>query len=114
VILSALSVALGSSVKSDYQKDFDFSRLRTFNFKTERASNDRTSQEERLAPAVTWVGQAGQAPLPDLFIPLTSLFSADFTYLGLKNWWGSFRKKPHRAYLKQCVVIFVAEPTSLF
>ena len=40
VILSALSVALGSSVKSDYQKDFDFSRLRTFNFKTERASND--------------------------------------------------------------------------
>src|SRR5215217_423281 len=40
VILSALSVALGSSVKSDYQKDFDFSRLRTFNFKTERAGND--------------------------------------------------------------------------
>lgn len=40
VILSALTVALGASVKSDYQKDFDFSQLRTFSFKTERASND--------------------------------------------------------------------------
>src|SRR6185503_7164955 len=40
VILSALTVAFGSSVKSDYQKDFDFSRLRTFNFKTDRTSND--------------------------------------------------------------------------
>ncbi|HET6974987.1 MAG TPA: DUF4136 domain-containing protein [Pyrinomonadaceae bacterium] len=40
VILSALTVALGASVKSDYQKDFDFSQLRTFTFKTERANND--------------------------------------------------------------------------
>src|ERR1044072_117387 len=40
VILSALTVTLGSSVKSDYQKNFDFSRLRTFNFKTDRAGND--------------------------------------------------------------------------
>ena len=40
VILSALTVALGASVKSDYQKSYDFSRLRTFNFRTERANND--------------------------------------------------------------------------
>lgn len=40
VMLSALTVALGASVKSDYQKGYDFSRLRTFNFKTERANED--------------------------------------------------------------------------
>src|SRR6185369_9362529 len=27
----------------------------------------RTSQEEGLAPAVTWMDERGQAPLPDLF-----------------------------------------------
>ena len=40
VILSALTVALGASVKSDYQKSYDFGRLRTFSFRTERANND--------------------------------------------------------------------------
>lgn len=34
------TAAFGASVKSDYQKDFDFRQLRTFAFKTERASND--------------------------------------------------------------------------
>jgi len=39
IILLALTSAL-ASVKSDYQKDYDFGRLRTFNFKTDRADND--------------------------------------------------------------------------
>jgi hypothetical protein len=39
VMLLALMSAL-ASVKSDYQKDYDFGRLRTFTFKTERANND--------------------------------------------------------------------------
>ncbi len=38
---AALPVAFGASIKSDYQKDFDFSRLHTFSFKTERDSGDR-------------------------------------------------------------------------
>ena len=37
---AALTAAFGSSTKSDYQKDFDFSRLHTFSFKTERDSRD--------------------------------------------------------------------------
>lgn len=57
VILSALSVALGASVKSDYQKDFDFSQLRTFNFKTERANNDplvaNTIEANRIQSALS-------------------------------------------------------------
>jgi hypothetical protein len=32
-----------------------------------RSSPYRTSQEEGLAPAVAWVDERGQAPLPDLF-----------------------------------------------
>jgi hypothetical protein len=40
LFLVAVTAAFGMSVKSDYQKNFDFSRLRTFAFKTDRASND--------------------------------------------------------------------------
>jgi hypothetical protein len=44
--------AFGASTKSDYQKDFDFSQLRTFAFRTERASNDplatNTIEAERI------------------------------------------------------------------
>jgi uncharacterized membrane protein len=40
LFLFAVSAAFGMSVKSDYEKDYDFSRLRTFAFKTDRASND--------------------------------------------------------------------------
>ena len=62
VILSALSVALGASVKSDYQKDFDFSRLRTFSFKTDRDNNDplvtNTIEANRIQDALS-----AQSPL---------------------------------------------------
>jgi hypothetical protein len=43
LFLFAVSAAFGMSVKSDYEKDYDFSRLRTFAFKTDRASNDPLS-----------------------------------------------------------------------
>jgi hypothetical protein len=40
LVLFAITAAFGMSVKSDYEKTYDFSRLRTFAFKTERDSND--------------------------------------------------------------------------
>jgi hypothetical protein len=40
LLLLALTSTPAASVKSDYQKSYDFSRLRTFAFKTERANND--------------------------------------------------------------------------
>src|ERR1700704_2185109 len=43
VMLFAVTAAFGMSTKSDYEKNFDFSQLRTFAFKTDRASNDPLS-----------------------------------------------------------------------
>lgn len=43
LVLSAVTAGLAMSVKSDYEKSFDFSQLRTFAFKTDRASNDPLS-----------------------------------------------------------------------
>jgi Domain of unknown function (DUF4136) len=43
LLLMAVSAAFGMSVKSDYEKSFDFSQLHTFAFKTDRASNDPLS-----------------------------------------------------------------------
>jgi hypothetical protein len=40
LVLFAITAAFGMSVKSDYQKTYDFSRLHTFAFKTERSGND--------------------------------------------------------------------------
>lgn len=40
LIMMAVTIALGLSIKSDYDKNYDFSRLRTFAFKTDRAEND--------------------------------------------------------------------------
>jgi hypothetical protein len=54
---ATLTAAFGSSTKSDYQKDFDFSRLHTFSFKTERDSRDRlatnTIEAQRILKALT-------------------------------------------------------------
>ena len=43
LMLFAVTAAFGMSSKSDYEKNFDFSQLRTFAFKTDRASNDPLS-----------------------------------------------------------------------
>ena len=40
LFLVAVTAAFGMSVNSDYEKNYDFSQLRTFAFKTDRASND--------------------------------------------------------------------------
>ena len=54
---AASAVAFGASIKSDYQKDFDFSRLHTFSFKTERDSQDRlatnTIEAQRIQNALS-------------------------------------------------------------
>jgi len=56
VIVLALTSAL-ASVKSDYQKNYDFSHLRTFDFKTDRANNDplvtNTIEAGRIRNALT-------------------------------------------------------------
>ena len=57
LVLFAVTAAFGMSVKSDYEKDFDFSQLHTFAFKTDRASNDplrtNTIEAERIQNALT-------------------------------------------------------------
>jgi hypothetical protein len=40
LLLFAVAAAFGMSVKSDYEKSFDFSQLHTFAFKTDRANTD--------------------------------------------------------------------------
>jgi hypothetical protein len=56
LLLTLVTAALGMSVKSDYQKNFDFSQLRTFAFRTDRAANDplstNTLEAERLQTAL--------------------------------------------------------------
>jgi hypothetical protein len=57
MVLFAITAAFGVSVKSDYEKSFDFSQLRTFAFKTDRASNDplrtNTIEAGRIQSALT-------------------------------------------------------------
>jgi hypothetical protein len=57
MVLVAVTAAFGVSVKSDYEKSFDFSQLRTFAFKTDRASNDplrtNTIEAGRIQNALT-------------------------------------------------------------
>src|SRR6267143_6877138 len=43
LIVVAVNAALGMSVKSDYEKNFNFTQLHTFAFKTDRDSNDPLS-----------------------------------------------------------------------
>lgn len=55
-VAAVVPAAFAASTKSDYQKDFDFGRLRTFAFKTDRASNDplavNTIEAERIQTAL--------------------------------------------------------------
>ena len=56
-LMTTAAPAFAASVKSDYQKDFDFRQLHTFAFKTERTSNDplatNTIEAERIKNALT-------------------------------------------------------------
>jgi hypothetical protein len=42
-VLLAVTAGFAMSVKSDYEKNFDFTQLHTFAFKTDRAGNDPLS-----------------------------------------------------------------------
>jgi hypothetical protein len=57
LLLLVASAGLAMSVKSDYEKSFDFSGLHTFAFKTDRASNDplstNTLEAGRIQSALT-------------------------------------------------------------
>lgn len=57
LLMFAVTAIFGMSVKSDYEKNFDFSQLHTFAFKTDRASNDplltNTIEAERIQNALT-------------------------------------------------------------
>src|SRR5713101_8261813 len=57
LVLFAVTAAFGMSVKSDYEKNFDFTQLPTFAFKTDRASNDplstNTLEAGRIQTALT-------------------------------------------------------------
>jgi hypothetical protein len=57
LVLSAVAASFGMSVKSDYEKTFDFTQLHTFAFKTDRASNDplstNTLEAGRIQSALT-------------------------------------------------------------
>jgi hypothetical protein len=56
LLMFAVTAIFGMSVKSDYEKNFDFSQLHTFAFKTDRASNDplstNTLEAERIQNAL--------------------------------------------------------------
>ena len=70
LLLVAAAAAFGMSVKSDYEKSFDFSRLRTFGFKTDRVSNDplstNTIEADRIQNALSaQLSANGFSPSPD-------------------------------------------------
>src|ERR1700750_1691514 len=70
LMLVAVTAAFAMSVKSDYEKSFDFSRLRTFAFKTDRASNDplntNTIEAQRIQNALAeQLSANGFSPAPD-------------------------------------------------
>ena len=79
-LMTTAPAAFAASVKSDYQKDFDFRQLHTFAFKTERASNDplatNTIEAERiknaLAAQLTANGFAQSADTPDFIVAFYS------------------------------------------
>jgi len=70
LLLAVLPPAFGASTKSDYQKDFDFSQLHTFAFRTERDAKDpltaKTLEAQRIQSALASQLQAnGYTQAPD-------------------------------------------------
>jgi hypothetical protein len=57
LVLLAVTAGFAMSVKSDYEKNFDFAQLHTFSFKTDRASSDplstNTLEAGRIQNALT-------------------------------------------------------------
>ena len=79
LFLLMVTAAFGMSVKSDYDKNFDFASLRTFAFKTDRAANDplrtNTIEGERIQNALAAQLEANgfsQSPDPDCIVAFYS------------------------------------------
>jgi hypothetical protein len=79
-LVAVVPAAFGASVKSDYQKDFDFGQLRTYAFKTQRANDDplstNTIEAERiqnaLAAQLSANGFTQSADNPDFIVAFYS------------------------------------------
>ena len=79
-LLALVPAAFGSSTKSDYQKDFDFSQLHSFTFKTDRDSKDplmaKTIEAQRIQSALASQLQANgfkqSADNPDFIVAFYS------------------------------------------
>jgi uncharacterized membrane protein len=80
LLLLAVTVGFGMSVKSDYEKSFDFSQLHTFAFKTDRAGNDPLSTntleagriQNALAAQLEANGFSQSAQSPDFVVAFYS------------------------------------------
>jgi hypothetical protein len=79
-LLAVVPAAFGASTKSDYQKDFDFSQLHRFTFKTDRDSKDplmaKTIEAQRIQSALASQLQANgftqSADNPDFIVAFYS------------------------------------------
>jgi uncharacterized membrane protein len=79
LFLLMVTAAFGMSVKSDYDKNFDFASLHTFAFKTDRAANDplrtNTIEGERIQNALAAQLEANgfsQSPDSDFIVAFYS------------------------------------------
>jgi uncharacterized membrane protein len=79
LVLFAVTVSFAMSVKSDYEKNFDFTQLRTFAFKTDRATNDplttNTLEAGRIQNALAAQLEANgftPSPNPDFIVAFYS------------------------------------------
>jgi hypothetical protein len=136
MVLVAVTAAFGISVKSDYEKSFDFSQLRTFAFKADRAGNDplrtNTIEAQRIQNALTAQLEAnGFTPSernPDFIVAFysrsrekTQVESTGFGYGPLFGWGYGI---PYRArwrwgfgpdiwtdnYTQGCVMVDIIDP----
>jgi len=79
-LLTVVSSGLAASTKSDYQKDFDFSQLRTFSFRAERDNRDplmaKTIEAQRIQDALSTQfranGYTESADNPDFIVAFYS------------------------------------------
>jgi hypothetical protein len=79
LVLLAVTAGFAMSVKSDYEKNFDFTQLRTFAFKTDRSVNDplstNTLEAGRIQNALAAQLEANgftQATSPDFIVAFYS------------------------------------------
>jgi len=139
LFLVAASAAFGASVKSDYEKNYDFTRLRTFTFQTSRADNDplttNTIEAGRIQNALAEQFEANgfsQAPQsPDFIIAFyartkekSQVQSAGFGGFGFGRGFGWGYGIPYRGrwrwgygpdiwtttYIQGCVMADIIDP----